>query len=162
MSLRHLLIGRSPGLTLLRAAVMAAVLLGGSRAILSPVRALGISMQPTYGEGELLWLNRLAYRVGLPRRGDVVAITLAGDRAVLVKRIIGLPGERVRLDDGEVYVDDRRLDEPYRRLPSDWSVDELMLGPDEYYVVGDNRSMPVNLHDFGTATRDRLLGRLLW
>lgn len=162
MTLRRALVGRSPGRTLVRALLLATVIVVASRVALSPVRASGISMLPTYAEGQLLWLNRLAYRMGMPARGDVVAITLAGGRAVLVKRIIGLPGERVRLEAGQVFVDDQPLPEPYRRLPSDWSVEELALGPDEYYVVGDNRSMPVALHDFGTARRERLLGRLLW
>lgn len=162
MSLRRALIGRSPGRTFVRALLLAAILLTGSRYVLSPVRAVGISMQPTYGDGQLLWLNRLAYRIAEPTRGDVVAIRLATNQAVLVKRVIGLPGERVRIDDGRVLVNDLPLVEPYLVLPSDWSVEELALGPGEYYVVGDNRSMPVALHDFGTATRDRLLGRLLW
>lgn len=162
MSLRRALVGTSPARTLLRAALLAAVLLAGSRFVLSPVRAVGISMLPAYADGELLLLNRLAYHLGEPARGDVVAIRLSGDAAVLVKRIIGLPGERVGIVDGRVFVDDELLAEPYVALPCDWTVEEVALAPDEYYVVGDNRSMPVTLHDFGTATRDRLLGRLVW
>lgn len=162
MSLRRALVGTSPARTLVRAAVLALTLLAGSRYVLSPVRAVGISMQPTYADGQLLWLNRLAYRTADPARGDVVAIRLAGGAAVLVKRVIGLPGERVRMEHGQVLVDGRPLDEPYVTLPCDWSIEEVMLAADEYYVVGDNRSMPPDLHDFGTATRDRLLGRLAW
>lgn len=162
MSLRRALVGTSPARTLLRAALLAAVLLAGSRFVLSPVRAVGISMLPAYADGQLLLLNRLAYHLGEPARGDVVAIRLSGDAAVLVKRIIGLPGERVGIVDGRVFVDDELLAEPYVALPCDWTVEDVALAPDEYYVVGDNRSMPVTLHDFGTATRDRLLGRLVW
>lgn len=162
MGLREVLVGRSLSWTLVRGSALALLLLLASRHALSPIRAAGVSMQPTYEDGQLLWLNRLAYRLGTPARGDVVAIVLAGEHAVLVKRIIGMPGERVRMDGGRVFVDDQPLDEPYRQLPTDWSVEELELGADEYYVVGDNRSMPVALHDFGTARRERLLGRLLW
>jgi signal peptidase I len=119
-------------------------------------------MTPTYGDDQLLLVNRLAYRFGGEvRRGDVVAITLKGGKAVLVKRIIGLPGERVRIDEGQVMVDDQPLDEPYcvYRLP--WNIVETRLGPDEVFVIGDNRSMLEKHHDFGRADRGRILGRLI-
>ena len=90
-----------------------------------------------------------------------MAITLKGGKAVLVKRIIGLPGERVRIDEGQVMIDDQPLDEPYcvYRLP--WNINETRLGPDEVFVIGDNRSMLEKHHDFGRADRDRILGRLI-
>lgn len=162
MSLRTVLVGHSPARTLVRGAVLAALLLVVSRVALSPVRTVGISMLPTYDEGQLLLLNRLAYRTTGPGRGDVVAIALAGGRAVLVKRIVGLPGERIRLADGTLLVNDVAVAEPYVQYSVRWNVDELQLGPDEYYVVGDNRAMAPEHHDFGSTTRDRILGRLLW
>ena len=162
MTLRTLLVGRSATWTLVRAAVLAVTLIAVSRVALSPVRAVGISMLPTYAEGEILLLNRLAYRTAQPQRGDVVAIELAGGEAVLVKRIVGLPGERVRMDDGTLLIDDVPVDEPYVQHSSRWTVDELALDADEYYVVGDNRAMAPELHDFGSASRERILGRLVW
>src|SRR4051794_40561523 len=107
MTLRQLLIGRSLGRSLARGMAMAVLLLLGSWFVLVPVRAQGPSMAPTYGDGQLLFVNRLAYRFGGEvRRGDVVAITLEGGKAVLVKRIIALPGERIRIDEGQVVIDD--------------------------------------------------------
>lgn len=161
MPLRRIAFGASLGRTLIRGLALAALLLVVSRFVLSPVWAVGISMMPTYDEGDLLLLNRLAYRYGDPRRGDVVAITMAGGRAVLVKRIIGLPGERVRILDGTVFVNDQPLDEPYVQYRVAWDVEDTPLGTDEYYVVGDNRSMPAGNHDFGVAARGRLLGRMV-
>ena len=162
MTLRELLIGRSLRRSLIRGGIMAALLFAGSRFILVPVRAHGISMVPTYGENQLLFANRLAYRFGRPvHRGDVVAITLPGAQAVLVKRVIGLPGERVRIEEGQVLVNDQPLDEPYcvYRLP--WNVQETLLGPDEIFVVGDNRSMLEKHHTFGRAPESRILGRMM-
>jgi signal peptidase I len=162
MTLRELLIGRSLGRSLIRGLLIGAVLMAGSRFVLVPVRAHGISMVPTYDEGQLLFANRLAYRFGRPvQRGDVVAITLKAGNAVLVKRVIGLPGERVRIDQGQVFVDDRPLDEPYcvYRLP--WNIQETQLGPDEIFVIGDNRSMLEKHHDFGRAPQGRILGRMI-
>lgn len=162
MTLRELLVGRSAGRSLIRGLAIAAVLVAGSRFVLVPIRAHGISMVPTYGEGQLLFANRLAYRFGRPvHRGDVVAITLRAGNAVLVKRVIGLPGERVRIDQGQVFVNDQPLNEPYcvYRLP--WDIQETQLGPDEVFVVGDNRSMLEKHHDFGRASQSRILGRMV-
>ena len=161
MDLRQLLIGRSLGRSLIRGLSIALALLLGSWFVLVPVRAHGPSMTPTYGDGQLLLVNRLAYRFGEVRRGDVVAITLKGGGAVLVKRIVGLPGERIRIEDGQVVINGAPLDEPYcvYRLP--WNVRESQLGPDEVFVIGDNRSMLEKHHDFGRADRSRILGRMV-
>lgn len=161
MSLRRMLIGSSPARTLLRAGVLAASLLAVSQFVLSPVRAVGISMMPTYFDGQFLLLNRLAFLYSTPRRGDIVAIRLAGDMAVLVKRVVGLPGERVQIVEGVVLVDDRPLDEPYVLHRIKWQVPEVTLGADEYYVVGDNRSMASDNHDFGVARLATVAGRVL-
>jgi signal peptidase I len=161
MDLRQLLVGRSPGRSLVRGLAMALALVLGSWFILVPVRAHGPSMTPTYTDGQLLLVNRLAYRFGAMRRGDVVAITLHGGKAVLVKRIVALPGERIRIEDGQVLVDDAPLVEPYcvYRLP--WNVEEAALGPDEVFVIGDNRAMLEKHHTFGRAHRNRILGRMI-
>ena len=162
MTLRDLLVGRSAGRSLVRGLAIAVVLLLGSQLLLTPVRAHGISMFPTYDEGQLLLVNRLAYRFGRPvQRGDVVAITLRGGAAVLVKRIVGLPGERVRIEAGQVFVNDRPLDEPYCRYRLPWDIQEAALGPQEVYVIGDNRSMLEKHHDFGRAPISRILGRMI-
>jgi signal peptidase I len=162
MTLRELLVGRSPARSLIRGLVLGAVLMAGSRFLLVPVRAHGISMVPTYEEGQLLFANRLAYRFGRPvHRGDVVAITLKAGNAVLVKRVIGLPGERVRIDQGQVYVNGQPLDEPYCIYRRPWNIQEAQLGPDEIFVIGDNRSMREKDHDFGRAAASRILGRMI-
>lgn len=162
MTLREMLVGRSAGRSLARGLAVAAILLAVSQFLFTPVRAHGISMFPTYGEGQLLLVNRLAYRLGPLRRGDVVAITLRSGQAVLVKRVIALPGERVRIEQGQVFVNGVALHEPYVRYRVAWEVQETEIAPDEVFVIGDNRSMPERLHDFGRANRDRILGRLIY
>ena len=127
--------------------------------VLIPVRADGDSMLPTYSSGRLTLVNRMAYVRSRPRRGDIVAIRLAGPSVVYIKRVIGLPGERLAVLDGQVLINGEPLLEPYvrhqRRL---WQLDELTLGPDEYYVVGDNRSAS----DVGAVAAARILGRLVF
>ena len=80
---------------------------------------------------------------------------------MLLKRIIGLPGETIAFVNGQVLINDQTLDEPYEKLSCDWNLPPEKLGPNEYFVVGDNRSMPPEWHTFGKASRDRIIGKLL-
>lgn len=140
---------------------MALLLWGASRTLVTPLWASGISMAPSITDGEFLLVNRVAYVFGRPRRGDVVAIRLAGGAAALVKRVIGLPGERVTIARGVVLVNGQPLDEPYVAQRAEWDVPEVILGINEYFVVGDNRGMPAKNHDFGSTHASRLMGRLI-
>ena len=161
--LPSILVGRNPRRTLARAVVLVAAAGALFGWVLLPVRAQGVSMQPTIEPGGFHVVNRLAFVVGAPSRGDVVAIRLAGRSVVYVKRIVGLPGERLRIDGGVVYADGRALDEPYvrNRRPS-WTLPETSLGADEYFVVGDNRGMPIEQHDLGKIRRARVVGKILF
>ena len=115
-------------------------------------------MLPTYYSGNFTIVNRLAYFNEKPKRGDVIAIRLAGPRVVYIKRIIALPGERLSVTDGEVTINGAPLVEPYVRHNRSWELEEVTLGPDEYFVVGDNRGTS----DFGRVNADRILGRLMF
>jgi signal peptidase I len=159
---RTMLIGARPRRTMLRAAaiVAAAYIVFGHALI--PVRGQGPSMQPTLRDGQLVLVNRLAYWRSDPTRGDIVAIRLAGWRAVYIKRIVGMPGDHVRIAAGVVYVNGRRLDEPYvERRRASWNVPTTVLARDEYLMIGDNRGMPMLQHDFGKARRDRIVGQVV-
>jgi signal peptidase I len=129
--------------------------------VLMPVRGVGISMSPTIESGDLLFVNRLAYRFREPRRGDVVAVRMAGRSAVYVKRLLALPRERVRMENGVLYVNDVAIEEPYAQRRDDWGLAPVTLGADEYFVVGDNRIMRQAQHEMGTVGRARLIGPAL-
>jgi signal peptidase I len=160
-SLRTVLIGARPHRTLLRAlALVAAAYLVFGHALI-PVRGEGPSMQPTLRDGQLVLVNRLAYWRSDPLRGDIVALSLAGRRVLYIKRIVGMPGDRVRIVGGMVYVNDGALDEPYVQGRREWDVQETVLADDEYLMMGDNRSMPMWQHDFGKARRDRIVGQVV-
>ena len=79
---------------------------------------------------------------------------------MLMKRIIGLPGETVSFQGGQVLINGKILDEPYQKWKCDWDMPEKKLGPDEYFVVGDNRTMPMELHTFGRVPRERIVGKV--
>jgi signal peptidase I len=163
--------GRNPKLTLLRAAAWAAVCLVVFKIMLVHVRVTGISMLPTCQDQSVYWVNRLAYLWHEPQRGDVVAIRfvpaedsigrLEPPHVMLLKRIIGLPGETVAFKDGHALINGKMLDEPYESddYPCSWNHAPVTVGPDEYYVVGDNRSMPPEDHTHGIYDRSRIVGK---
>jgi signal peptidase I len=159
--LRVVLIGRRPRATLARIAVLVVVCFITFSYILLPIQIDGISMEPTHHNGRFNCINTLAYLFHEPRRGDIVSVRLAGKHVMFMKRIIGLPGETVAFHDGTAYINGKPLDEPYIKFPCDWEMAPVLCSSNEYYVVGDNRSMPIDFHTKGRATRDRIMGKLL-
>lgn len=119
-------------------------------------------MAPTYASGEWNVINKTAYWMSEPERGDVVAIRLAGDRVAYLKRVIALPGETVRIDEGITRVNGVPLEESYLVYRGNWTYAETTLDPDQYLVIGDNRGMPIDQHMMGKARRKRIIGKVLW
>ncbi len=158
---RIVLIGRRPKRTLARICVLVVTCFIVFRFILLPVRIDGISMQPTYRDSGVNFINRLAYLRHPPQRGDVVGVRLAGPHVMLLKRIVGLPGETIEFSRGRLFVNGTELPEPYVKLPCNWNRAPEKVDPDKYFVVGDNRSMPKEFHEFGCAERRRIVGKAL-
>jgi signal peptidase I len=159
----RLLVGRRPKRTLVRLVVLTVTSFVVSRWILLPVRIQGISMEPNYHDGRINFVNRLAYCFHPPRRGDVVFIRLAGPHVMLLKRIVGLPGERVAFRNGRVLVNGEFIAEPYVKKPrAPWGENEVTLEPQKYFYVGDNREMPEQLHTHGKVDEERIMGKVLF
>ena len=158
---RIAVIGRNPKVTLVRVAVLIVTCFVVFKFILLPIRVEGISMLPTYKDRSWNLVNRLAYLRHGPQRGDVVSIRLAGIHRMYLKRIIGLPGETVAFVNGRVQINGEVLDEPYEKTPCDWNYPPVKLGPDEYFAVGDNRTMPWQAHKFGRVGRDHIVGKAI-
>lgn len=165
--LQVLTIGRRPRATLVRILVLAVGCCVTFKFVLLPIRIEGISMEPTYHDHRVNCVNRLAYLFHEPQRGDVVAIRfsppgpLANPSEMLLKRIIGLPGETVAFHAGHVYINGQQLDEPYLKKRCNWEHEAVQCGPDQYFVVGDNRSMAFDLHEKGRPERERIIGKIL-
>lgn len=139
--------------------LLALVLYFGIDAISSRVRVENVSMQPTLFEGEFVLVSKMSYWVGKPEIGDIVvfhAPTEPGED--FIKRVIGVPGDTITVEDGKVYVNDYRLDEPYiadvPRYEGEWQVPE-----GEYFVLGDNRNQSSDSHSWGYVTADKLVGK---
>jgi signal peptidase I len=122
----------------------------------------GLSMEPHIRSGEYVLINTFAYRLGHPRRGEIVAFRHEGDaRAVFIKRVIGLPGDRIQIIHGQVYLNSAKLDEPYVEHTDDRSFGKTTVPPASVYVLGDNRAESEDSRFFGSVGDDRLIGRAL-
>jgi len=118
-------------------------------------------MLPAYKDKRINFVNRLAYLFHPPARYDVVAIRTSGISVMFMKRVIGMPGETVAFHKGHVLINGQFLDEPYVRSSCDWELAPRTLGQNEYYFVGDNRSMPAEDHTKGVAARSKIVGKVL-
>ncbi len=120
----------------------------------------GPSMAPHVSSGEFVMINTLAYWFGKPRRGDVVAFQHDGiTPEPYIKRVVGLPGDRIRIDRGTVYVNGAALSEPYVQFRDDRSVPETTVPPDSVYVLGDNRAVSEDSRVFGAVPDRELIGK---
>ncbi len=157
------LVGRDIRFTFARIVVLAILTFVISYYVFIPIEVEGPSMMPTYSDRGINFVNHFAYRRSDPKRGDVIAIRYTGRHAMLMKRVVGLPGETVQFHRGRILINGDVLEEPYLdpKAPCDWELPPETLASDEFYVVGDNRSMPYENHTFGKAKRDRIMGRIL-
>jgi len=130
--------------------------------VLIPFSVKGYSMEPTYTDGGINLCFRLRYLFSSPERHQVVIIRLAGKKVVLLKRIIALEGETIEFRKGKLLIDGSTVDEPYVRYPSDWTLPPRKVARGNVYVVGDNRSVPIEGHQFGQTSVNRLMGVPLW
>ncbi len=147
-------------------------------------RVEGSSMRPTIVEGQYLLVNKLVYfnlnprdvrsvlafsssakaeRVypfHAPERKDVIIFHFPRDPSRdFVKRVIGLPGDTIEIDDGEVYINGTKLDEPYITKRGSGNMKLLTIGEDAYFVMGDNRRASNDSRDWGTVPTANIIGR---
>jgi signal peptidase I len=143
----RLIFGSNPSWTIVRMLLLIGLTFLLFKFILGLIRVTGSSMEPTYHDGQIKIVNRLAYRRSPPRRGDIVAIFYAGREVLLIKRIVGLPGETVQVAGGKVYIDGERLDEPYAAGAVPRPIRPFKLEAHEYWVIGDNRKVSEDLRE---------------
>lgn len=124
----------------------------------------GSSMMPTYQvEGDRVLTDQLFFKAfGEPERGDIVVLSRpsAGDDA-LIKRVIALPGERVEVKKGIVYVNGKAIDEPYVKNKADYNYPLTTLQNGCYFVLGDNRPVSLDSHYFGCVEKENILAKVL-
>ncbi len=127
-----------------------------------PVRVEGTSMQPRLHDQDRLFINKFVYHFENISRGDVVVFHYPRDPAKsYIKRVIALPGDDLRIIDGRVYVNGQRVDESYvaPRYVDERSVPEQIIPNNEYWVMGDHRSISSDSRDFGPVDRSLIYGK---
>lgn len=145
---------------ILETVILTALIFLGIRLVVQNFRIEGRSMEPTLHSGQYLLVNKMAYRwLGEPARGDIVVFEAWGQDKDFIKRIVGTPGDDVEIRDGCVHVNGSCLDEPYLDQSTTDAVGPVTLGPEEYYVLGDNRSNSSDSRNFGPLDAESIVGR---
>ena len=127
-----------------------------------PVKVEGTSMAPQLHDQDRLFINKFAYNFEKIERDDVVVFYYPRDtQKSYIKRVIGLPGDTVRIVDGQVYVNGTEVNEPYvpARYRDVRSMDEFKVPEGEYFVMGDHRSISSDSRDFGSVARNLIYGK---
>jgi signal peptidase I len=120
----------------------------------------GQSMEPSLFPHQRLIVDKLTYHLRPPARTDIVVLELPDVSDLLVKRIVALPGESIEIRNGEVYVNDERLDESFLSDLGHVSMPRMRLGPLQYFVLGDNRDNSNDSRAFGPVGREQIVGRV--
>ncbi|MCP4140793.1 MAG: signal peptidase I [Chloroflexi bacterium] len=149
-------------LDLVETLVLSVVLFLGINAVTARVMVEGFSMRPTLENGEYVLVNRMSYRSELPNYGDVVVFHFPIDPDQdFIKRVIGLPGDKIEIHDEQVSVNGRVLSEVYiaaaPQYAGSWQVPEAQI-----FVLGDNRNNSSDSHSWGPVPVDNLIGKAIF
>jgi signal peptidase I len=148
--------------------VLAVILYFGISFAVQTVHVEGMSMVGTLNDNDYLIANKIDYRLHPPQRGDIVILRAPTNQSVdFIKRVIGLPGERLLIRDGVVYINGERLQESYlpeawtqmNNWPLDGSSNGEVIPAGEYFVMGDNRNRSQDSRAFGPISMDEIEGR---
>jgi signal peptidase I len=140
--------------------LLSVVLFLGINAVSSRIRVESISMQPTLYAGDFVLVNKLAYKVGKPTRGDIIVFLYPPDptQVPYIKRVIGLPGDHIHIANGKVYANGELLAEPYltttTNMGGDW-----VVPADSLFVMGDNRNNSSDSRSWGFVPLHDVIGK---
>jgi len=130
-----------------------------------PVKVEGTSMMPSLEDQERIFVNKFVYRLEPIERGDIVVFRYPRDPSKsYIKRVIGVAGDRVRIDGGQVYVNDQPIEEDYvpPAYADDRSLNEVTVPPHCYFMLGDHRSMSNDSRDFGPVKDGFIYGKAVF
>jgi signal peptidase I len=133
--------------------------------IYQPVKVEGTSMMPSLADHERIFVNKFVYRLEPIERGDIVVFRYPRDPSQsYIKRVIGVAGDRIHIDGGQVYVNDQPLDEDY--VPPAYtdvqSLQEMVVPAQSYFVLGDHRNMSRDSRDFGPVNQSYIYGKAVF
>jgi signal peptidase I len=120
----------------------------------------GQSMEPNLAQYQRLVVDKISYRFHAPQRDDIVVLSLPQMDEMLVKRVVGLPGETISIDDGVLYIDGVAHPEAFPHDTVAYDMAPVVLPPLYYFVLGDNRGNSNDSRSFGPVHRDSIVGRV--
>lgn len=131
--------------------------------VVSVQQIMGPSMQPTLNNGDIVLLNKFQYRLFDVKRNQIIALNYK-DTKYMVKRVIGLPGEKIEFKDNILYINDKAFNEPFIKdvKTNDFSLADLgydVIPQDMYLVLGDNRENSMDGRDFGLIKKKDIIGK---
>lgn len=139
--------------------------------LFQPNQVKGSSMFPTFKDKEFILTDKISYRMGDPNRGDVVVFRSPKNQYQdFIKRVIGLPGDKIKIDGGKLFVNDIQVDESEYLEPSVYTGPEAFLSEgqeitvpqDRYFVMGDNRPGSSDSRDFGPVSKGEFVGKVFF
>jgi signal peptidase I len=123
-------------------------------------RVYGQSMEPNLHTDERVIVEKISYHFHAPRRGDVVVLRVSEQSSeLLIKRVVGLPGDQVEIHNGNVLINGKPLAEPYLRLPTSGQFGPIDIPPLHVFVLGDNRGFSNDSRSFGTVALNEIVGK---
>ncbi len=129
--------------------------------LVQPFYVEGASMEPNFYDKEYLIIDEISYRFENPQRGEVIILKNPNDRHFyFIKRVVGLPGEKIAVLNGRVFINDKQLEESYIKNFSHDDYGPTTLADDEYFVMGDNRNNSSDSRYFGPLNRKDVIGRV--
>lgn len=148
-------------------AIVFAILMAIRVFVAEPHKVSGNSMFPNFHDGDYIITNKLSLRYSELKRGEVIILqNPTNTNQIFIKRIIGLPGETLKISNGKVYINGELLEEPY--LPNDLRTsgerylkdgDEITVTGDNYFVMGDNRTNSSDSREFGLLNKNLIVGQ---
>jgi signal peptidase I len=147
---------------LLRVALLAVATWCVCKWLCLPMYIKGESMEPTDHSGRINFCWTPAFWRSAPKRGDIVIARYGGFHTMILKRVVALQGETVEFRRGRLFIDGNEFQEPYVKGLCDWNLPPRQVAQGCVYIIGDNRSVPMESHVFGEIDLKRIAGAPLW
>ncbi len=145
--------------SVLQTIVFAVILFVVVNMLTARIRVEGDSMEPSLVDGQFVIVNKLAYSLQDPQRGDIIVFRFPlNPERRFIKRIIGLPGDHVQVQDGQVFIEGNLLNEPYLAVPPAYN-DRWDVGLNQVFVLGDNRNNSSDSQNWGALALEDIIGK---